>query len=212
MKVYEIPDLKEVYTLNNHQNIRTIQFIQEDTQLAAGNNRDMHLWSMSSGQELVVQRIFPGTGCNSITDLNGHLIFLITDYQFIVPFNQTNQYLCAFQKLKWTTDIDRNAQFIAYGGNSKLSMIDLRSQLNPAVEMNVNRKNIVSVAVSPGGGLLAAAYDDGVIHLWNVESRQEITSLYGHSGLITDMVFTEDGKMLFSTSMDGTIRIWGVPN
>jgi WD40 repeat protein len=44
-----------------------------------------------------------------------------------------------------------------------------------------------------------------------VASKQEITSLYGHTGPITDLVFSADAKYLFSTSTDGTIRIWGVP-
>jgi WD40 repeat protein len=212
VKVYKVPDLKEIYTLRGHQDIQTIEFIKNDAQLVAGYNRDMHLWSMSSGQELKIQRLFPGTGCNTITDLHGLTIFQITDYQFIVPTSQGNPSICAFQKLNWTTDIDREGNFIAYGGNSKLAVIDLRNRLSASIEMNANRKNVVRVAISPGGKLLAAAYDDNVIHLWDVASKQEITSLDGHTDLITDLVFTLDGKMLFSTSLDGTIRIWGVPN
>jgi WD40 repeat protein len=212
VKVYELPDLQEVYTFNDHRNIKTIEFIKGNEQLSAGNNKEMHLWSLSSGQELKIRPNFPGTGCNTFTDLNGLQIFRITDYQYIVPVEQLNPSICAFQTLDWATDIEKDANFIAYGGNSKLAVIDLRSRLSPVSEMNVNLKNVVRVAIAPGGEVLAAAYDDNVIHLWDVAAKQEITSLYGHTGPITDLVFTADGKYLFSTSTDGTIRIWGVPN
>jgi len=80
----------------------------------------------------------------------------------------------------------------------------------------VNRKNITSVALSPNGDLIAAAFDDYSIHVWDATTREELTSakdgLYGHSDTITDIRFTPDGKLLISVSLDGTIRLWGVPN
>jgi len=212
VKVYEIPSLKEVFTFRGHRDIQTIGFIKSDAQLAAGNHKEMHLWSMSSGQELEIQRLFPGTGCNQIADRDSRLIFLITDYQHIVLGNQNNHDICSFQKLDWTIDIDNLDRFIAYGGNSKLSVLDLKTPPSKLSDINVNRKNVVRVAIGPGGGLLAAAFDDNVIHLWEISSGREISSLYGHTDLITDLTFSTDGKMLFSTSRDGTIRIWGVPN
>jgi WD40 repeat protein len=76
----------------------------------------------------------------------------------------------------------------------------------------VNGHNIVSVAIIPDGSLLAAAYDDNTIRVWDIATKDELMILYGHNSPVTDLRFTVDGKFLISTSLDGTIRIWGDPD
>jgi WD40 repeat protein len=71
---------------------------------------------------------------------------------------------------------------------------------------------VVSVAISPDGNLVAAAYDDFTIHVWDANTREEISNLYGHNDTITGLRFTSDNRLLVSTSLDGTIRLWGIPN
>jgi WD40 repeat protein len=66
----------------------------------------------------------------------------------------------------------------------------------------VNLKNIIQVAISPNADLIAAAYDDHTIHIWDTATRDEIASLYGHNDTITGLQFTPDGKLLISTSVD----------
>ena len=98
---------------------------------------------------------------------------------------------------------------LVYGGNSQL--VALLSESNTREMSGVNLRNVVSAAINPDGDLLAAAYDDNTIHLWDVSTRQEVISLFGHTGSITDLRFTPDGMFLISSSLDGTIRLWGVP-
>ena len=77
---------------------------------------------------------------------------------------------------------------------------------------SVNQKTIVKVALSPDGALLAAAFDDYTIHVWDVGTQEELGGeLYGHSDVITDLRFSPDGRLLISSSRDGTIHLWGVP-
>jgi len=210
VKVHQSASGTEIYTLNGHEDIKTIQFINDNAQLAAGNNQSMHLWSISSGQEVKIKKIFEGQGCSSIYDLNEQPIFSITEYQLILKRDQNSPILCNFQKLNWTISFNPNTGQIAYGGNSILTVVN--SGTGESRNMNgVNRKNIVSVAISPKGDIVAAAFDDNTIHLWNISTREEMFSLFGHSNLITALRFTPDGKILISASLDGTLRIWGVP-
>jgi len=209
--VYETTDGKQIFKFNNNQGLKIIQFIKQDTQLAVGNDQVMHLWSISSGEELKIKRNFQGQGCATIFDLKDNAIFAITNFQHIISTDQNNEVLCKFQKQNWTYDINETGGLIAFGGNSKLTVRDTRQPNAADREFNVNFKKIVSVAINPTGTLLAAAYDDNTIHLWNIGTLEEVFSLYGHNDQITDLQFTPDGKLLLSTSQDGTIRVWGVP-
>ncbi|KAF2297053.1 hypothetical protein GH714_016148 [Hevea brasiliensis] len=59
-------------------------------------------------------------------------------------------------------------------------------------------------------GLLATVADDLVIRLFDVEALRMVRKFEGHTDRVTDLSFSEDGKWLLSSSMDGTLRIWDV--
>lgn len=59
-------------------------------------------------------------------------------------------------------------------------------------------------------GLLAMAADDFVIRLFDVVALRMVRKFEGHSDRITDLCFSEDGKWLLSSSMDGSLRIWDI--
>lgn len=209
VKIHESTSGRELYALNEHQDLSTIKFLNGDTHLAAGYDQWMHLWSLSSGQELKIKKAYAGRGCVTMNDWQDQPLFSITNFHYVIDRDQTTSVLCNFQKLNWTVAINDASEQIAYGGNSKLTVVTSGGE---TLEFAVNRKNIVSVALTPAGDVLAAAFDDHTIHLWNVNTREELFSLFGHDGLITGLRFTPDGKLLFSVSQDGTIRVWGVPN
>jgi U3 small nucleolar RNA-associated protein 21 len=52
--------------------------------------------------------------------------------------------------------------------------------------------------------------DDMVIRLYDIVGQRMVRKFEGHTDRITDMCFSEDGKWLLSSSMDGTLRIWDV--
>lgn len=217
VSVYATTNGDEIYNLKSQTRIRTIQFVNNSTQLIFVYDQFIELWSMSSGQKLETNPEFDGTGCQTIKDINGQPVVSITNYQYVVMNNNNKSGLCVFSPLDWKVVIDEIGGRIVFGGESVLSIADARNPgSNNQNLRGVNRKNIVSVSISPNGDLIAAAYDNHSIHIWDTATRDELTSvkdgLYGHSDTITDLRFTPDGKLLISVSMDGTIRLWGVPH
>jgi serine/threonine protein kinase len=71
------------------------------------------------------------------------------------------------------------------------------------------------IAVNPRGNLVVAGGSDGSIRLWDLEARSKVATLRsgmhrraGHEGLVTSLVFSEDGAFIASGHVDGAIHIW----
>ncbi|KAL2478321.1 transducin family protein/WD-40 repeat family protein [Forsythia ovata] len=70
--------------------------------------------------------------------------------------------------------------------------------------------SLVKIIYHRSNGLLATLADDLVIRLFDVVALRMVRKFEGHTDRITDMCFSEDGKWLLTSSMDGTFRIWDV--
>lgn len=70
--------------------------------------------------------------------------------------------------------------------------------------------SLVKIVYHRSNGLLATVADDLVIRLFDVVALRMVRKFEGHTDRITDMCFSEDGKWLLTSSMDGTLRIWDV--
>ncbi len=70
-----------------------------------------------------------------------------------------------------------------------------------------------AVAYSPDSQLIATASqnDNDAIQLWMSSNGYWLSRLLGHDEEITSIAFTPDGRRIISASMDGSIRVWGIP-
>ncbi|KAK7271798.1 hypothetical protein RJT34_27998 [Clitoria ternatea] len=70
--------------------------------------------------------------------------------------------------------------------------------------------SVVKIVYHRYNGLLATVADDLTIRLFDIVALRLVRKFEGHTDRITDLCFSEDGKWLMSSSMDGTLRIWDV--
>ena len=73
----------------------------------------------------------------------------------------------------------------------------------------------MTAAYSPDGLLVASGGTDRTIRVWGASNRQDVAVLHGHTGVVSKLAFTADGRRLASASLmygsyteDGTVRLW----
>jgi len=95
--------------------------------------------------------------------------------------------------------------------NSNVIQIRDAATLQPldAISLPVD---IRSVEFSPDSRFLAIGGMDGVVRLWDMRWKREITSFSGNNRDDTaySMAFSADGKLLYASSRNGLVRIWNV--
>jgi len=65
-----------------------------------------------------------------------------------------------------------------------------------------------SVAFSPDGTLLASAYSNGTVWLWNPATGRGMAATTPSAASVDSVAFSPDGKLLAGAYSDGTIRLW----
>lgn len=113
-----------------------------------------------------------------------------------------------------TLQFSVDGKFIVLGGmGPNVPVIDAQTG-EPLAPFGSPKKDgyhfFSSISFSPEGRRLAAADDDGAIHVWDASTKSEERLLTGHEGPITCIRFSPDGTAISSGSMDGTIRVWDV--
>jgi WD40 repeat protein/energy-coupling factor transporter ATP-binding protein EcfA2 len=81
----------------------------------------------------------------------------------------------------------------------------------------LNRKNstvkVTSVKFSNGGKFLAFGDAEGVMVIWNMEeNKQEEPTLSGFRGIITDIEFSPNDRLIVASSKNSQVRMWDMKN
>ncbi|MFN0050942.1 MAG: WD40 repeat domain-containing protein [Planctomycetales bacterium] len=77
----------------------------------------------------------------------------------------------------------------------------------PAKSFAHGRESPRGMAVSPDGGLLAAAFDGSRLQLWDIRTGK-LQNDGGHSAPVNALRFSPDGRFLISGSSDCSLRVW----
>jgi len=99
--------------------------------------------------------------------------------------------------------------FVTGSEDSKIRMFDIRSfaQLGSFSRPDLNL-SCRSLAPSPSGRLVFAAYDHMHLQAWDVLKGERVAALPGHKDRISCLSMSSDGLALASSSWDQSLRVW----
>jgi WD40 repeat protein/uncharacterized protein (DUF697 family) len=82
-------------------------------------------------------------------------------------------------------------------------------------QLKGHTQEVINVAISAKGKLLASSSYDGTARLWDIVSGREVQQLFGDTNTVDSFAFSPDGKLIASSSEEGnhrdiTWRLWEV--
>lgn len=78
------------------------------------------------------------------------------------------------------------------------------------VRLKGHSEDVTALATSADGRFLASGAFDKTVVLWDLDTREEVRTLYGHALQLRCLAFSPDGSLLASGSTDRTVRLWEV--
>ena len=180
----EIKTGKETRRFTGHGSSMTSVTFSEDGKFIVSGNRDgtARMWSVEDGKET---RVFQHVGNNHVEG---------------VALSRDGQYV-----LTGSTDTT------AYLWNVKDSTVIHRLD---------GQSRVWCVALSPDGHLALTGSTGRVkepqtrverVRLWDAQTGRQIAALAGHTAWVRSVAFSPDGSRAVTSSNDGTVRMWRLP-
>ncbi|RKU06341.1 hypothetical protein C6503_25950 [Candidatus Poribacteria bacterium] len=199
-----------IKTLTGHvENVNTVAFSSDGNTIASGSGRLVYLGGRENSGTCVGQeiRLWNANTGELIKTLTGH-----TSVVNSVVFSPDGN-----------TIASGSGHWMGYEGKASAGE-EVRlwnANTGELIKTLTGHKDVVSsVAFSPDGNLIVSGdwYDwnghlssgtwSGEIRVWDAHTGEHLKTLKGHTGGVSSVAFSPDGKVLASGRTDGTILLW----
>jgi len=176
----------------------------------AGEDGVIRLWDAITGTEILTLSKHAGTVWSLAFGGDGKtLVSAGSDRSILVwdlPTRTIRFTLSGHEDAAISVAISPDGRFVASGGADHL--FHLWRLEDKQIRRITSADAVRAVDFAPDGKRAAEASGDGTVSVWNVDTGEEVLSLYGHTGPALAIRFSPDGRTLASGSFDGTLRLW----
>ncbi|MDA0986261.1 MAG: WD40 repeat domain-containing protein [Bacteroidetes bacterium] len=109
-----------------------------------------------------------------------------------------------------TKNFETNKKYFIVGSNGGANLYEYKTTGGAKLFTRISITGNVTQLAIYNDSLLACGSSTGIIKIWNLVSNNLIKTISAHSGEITGLAITENGKSIISSSLDNSIVIWRI--
>ncbi len=230
IKVWDINTGREILTFEGHTDAVVSVAVTPDSKWVISGSWDktIRIWDLENGKQLnKIKAHTDRIKLVSITPDGKLIIALLIDFGLEnKPINLFNNSAIKGWNLADRTEIFTRWSETSFWNNMAITP-DGKYLISAAIDItifNLETKeklftlcteikrvgsSVDTLTVTPDGKLLISGLGNGVIQIWDLNTKEElITLMNNHVGAICSFAVTPDGKQLISGSTDNTIKIW----
>jgi WD40 repeat protein len=190
VRLYDTANGAEIRAFEGHEmTVNDLEFTSDGkTLVSVSDDHTIRLWNVTSGKE---ERRFEGSA--------GALLRLA-----IAPVDSVLVTTSADETIKDTTQDIVDRVVLVWD----MATGEIKTKIDPKSGF------IRALAVSPDGTTISIGIYDGTnrgtIRFYSITTGEETARLYAHTDILTDVVYSPDGRYIASTSWQGDAQVWDI--
>ena len=216
VRVWDLKTLECIRTLEGHSDTIWSMAVSAggDLIVSAGEDKSIRIWDACTGN---CTRTIHGFSARvwSIA-LSGNRseqwpIIASCDDQSVqlwdIHLGKCLKTMRGYPQVNWTVTFTPDASTLVSGGQEQIVRVWDWQKEACSEPFRKHSCYVQTVSHHPNKPVIASGADS-TVYVWNLETRQLVNTLEGHSGRIWNVDFSADGRYLASSSFDYSARLW----